>query len=740
MGLKGKRARPAAQKLTEPNKAGGYPLCLENHTGLPSWINHRNQAQKGFSLRAGVPYKFAAEYWRLWVTGGRMYDCKNQNNTALAGPARGPWTGIAKTARKGSIFGGAAVAMMLLSSPAALAETCSVLASPVGNLNTIVGFAGSVAGNATAAITTASTAFLLQSTAFVSAPGNPAPEQQGSGVWVRSVGGVVDVKSPSTSAVGFTVPSLPANNTFGQVNCNTQTHQTFVGVQFGHDVAKLNWDGWNVHFGTTAGYLEARNTTVGNNYVGGSFNSTVQTPFAGTYLTVTKGGFFADALLRVESYETAFNSPSLNIFNQSLNAHGVSFAASAGYNWTIPNTRWFIEPSAGIIVSRTSVDPFNTAGVPLPAGLPVQGVLQINDIKSTIGRAGVRTGTSFNLNNWVVSPFVAASVWHDFGDAPTANYNACSTCIVFFPAGAGVGASVPATLSSNFVGSTIGTFGQYSLGASAQLVNTGWVAFARVDYRKGDRLEGWDGTGGLRYHFTPEAGIPVIGKAPIMKAPAMMAAYNWTGFYIGGSAGAVFDYARMSFLSGDRTDSRGGGFIGGVQAGYNYQFAPSWVAGLEGGWDWTNVNSAKQCAPLFVPAGGGVTPLINTTCNSSADWVANAAARVGYLSGRALWYGKAGGAWAHESFSVTCNLNIATEGTCTSPTGGALVAASATTDRFGWLIGYGLEFAMTQKWTARAESTYMDFGHRNLTLNDGTVTNAGMRMITTKIGVNYKLN
>ena len=75
----------------------------------------------------------------------------------------------------------------------------------------------------------------------------------------------------------------------GPITCNTAVHTTFVGVQFGHDVARLNWNGWHVHFGTTAGYLESRGNTIGGNSLGGSFTNTVQSPFAGTYLAVSRG-------------------------------------------------------------------------------------------------------------------------------------------------------------------------------------------------------------------------------------------------------------------------------------------------------------------------------------------------------------------------------------------------------------------------------------------------------------------
>ena len=61
-------------------------------------------------------------------------------------------------------------------------------------------------------------------------------------------------------------------------------------------------------------------------------------------------------------------------------------------------------------------------------------------------------------------------------------------------------------------------------------------------------------------------------KAPVYTAPALV--YNWTGFYIGGHLGGAF--AGDNSLQG--SDAR---FLGGVQAGFDYQFAPNWVMGIE---------------------------------------------------------------------------------------------------------------------------------------------------------------
>jgi hypothetical protein len=51
--------------------------------------------------------------------------------------------------------------------------------------------------------------------------------------------------------------------------------------------------------------------------------------------------------------------------------------------------------------------------------------------------------------------------------------------------------------------SRVGTFYQAGLGISAQLLNTGFIGFARGDLRWGDNLNGASIVGGLRYSFGP---------------------------------------------------------------------------------------------------------------------------------------------------------------------------------------------------------------------------------------------
>jgi opacity protein-like surface antigen len=648
--------------------------------------------------------------------------------------------------------------MCLMGSSGALAQSCANLSlfgpgAPVTNTLGAIGTGLSAGLAVSSAVSAANTAFLTQSTAFVSAPGNPKPYQEGSGFWIRGVGGELSTSTTSqvaaTNGINPGGPVVPGTYN-GSTVCNSQFHQTFEGFQLGQDVAKLNVGGWNIHLGTTAGYLQTSGGFVEGNVGGGSFNSTTEAPFIGTYAVATYGSFYVDGILRYDYFQTQLNSPTANLFNQKLDAHGFTFSASSGYNYKVPNTSWFVEPSLGVVWSKESIDPFNAASPVFGAGGfsagNFSGTTQVSDINSILGRAGVRVGTTLKQDDIVFQPFVAVSVWHDFGSNITSTYSACPNCLFNGP--------TPDTLVARMTTNNIGTFGQYSVGVAGQVVNTGWLGFVRADFREGPNMSGLSGTGGIRYQFTPVA-------APAMPVKALPAPdyVNWSGVYVGAIGGAQGGHGSMYFLSsstsipglnfpgtgGSGSDMRPSGPLGGGTVGYNVQ-SGQLVYGIEGDLAWTGAQSSKQCQPLFPPLVPVNNSLFQTTCHDDIDWTATVAGRLGWaVSPHTLLYGKAGVAIAGERFSETCNLGPlnGTQGggfvqNCVNAAGAYVNAASASATALGLVLGYGTEFALTRNWSAKAEFDWLEFGHKSVTLSDGTAINTYQRAAQAKLGVNYK--
>jgi hypothetical protein len=96
----------------------------------------------------------------------------------------------------------------------------------------------------------------------------------------------------------------------------------------------------------------------------------------------------------------------------------------------------------------------------------------------------------------VWQPFVAASVWHEFASDARLNFTSAANLPIF-----------------DLTASRIGTYGQYAFGLSGQVRNTGWLGYARFDYRNGENVEGWGVNAGLRYQFGggAPAAMPIKG-------------------------------------------------------------------------------------------------------------------------------------------------------------------------------------------------------------------------------------
>jgi outer membrane autotransporter protein len=666
-----------------------------------------------------------------------------------------------KSGRKFEFIGAATVAVAVSACSTAQAQNCTgnftVNVPGFSRIPVPISFSSSFSPGVSAAnalissITAANTAFLTQSTAFVSAPPDPKPDQQGGGVWVRGVGGGLDLKTGSSingSALG-----AGANPVGGAIGCATHFRQDFAGVQFGQDIARLNaFGGWNLHLGTTAGYLETHGSSIGGNSIGGAFTSSTQAPFVGTYAVATYGNFYIDAVYRRNLFETTIDSPSLNISNQKLSSHGNSFASSMGYKYDVPNSIWFYEPSLGVVWSSVSVDPLNLPGPTAALGFGTTGnfpgTVQFNDIDSVIGRAGLRVGYTTTSGNMIYQPFFAVSVWHEFGKDVTANFFTCPGCTP----------TPPGLVTAAISNQNIGTYGQYSLGVNGQLMNSGWLGFARVDYRNGDRLDGWSGTGGIRYQYTPGSSpldmafamvdvadhamayaAKVTKTAPVFvtKAkPMVERPYNWTGWYLGGFGGADYGKGHMDFGSFSADPHTAGALLGGT-LGYNSQVG-SWVWGIEADAGWTNANGSVGCNN---PLAAG-QPLFLTDCRDKADWITTLTGRLGLAMGRALYYVKGGGAWVSESYSLVCHQapGAVPPLSCINPAGAPLATASAGDTRSGWTVGYGAEFGLTERWSAKGEVSLIGLGKKSLTATDGTVFNAGMDVVEGKVGVNYRLS
>jgi opacity protein-like surface antigen len=588
----------------------------------------------------------------------------------------------------------------------------SAYAQCIGQFSAIASVAGTI-----------NTAFLPGGSAFLSPEPNGAPDQQGGGVWSRAVGGTVDTK-PNTNFSGSFAVTTPAvlGGTGFQVplspSCGASVKQNFAGFEAGHDIARLNTGNSDWHFGVLAGYVGTKvdfpALGVGLPSQSGNFEA----PSAGLYASFSKGSFSADVQARL--YELQGES-----LGQRLDARGYSLAGNMSYRFDLPGS-WTLEPSVGGIFSRTSVDPLNIAPVTGSLGVPVSllsattlatlsGTMQVQDVESFLGRASVKLGTSLPVPSTqiVAYPFVTASVFHEFEGNVTASLAASGS----FPA---YGSTFQFQGAGNLTASGIGTYGQFGAGSAFQLADTGWLSFARVDYRTGEYIQGYSVSAGLRYQFNDPGHVAENrARYPVKAVPAE--GYDWTGPYAGVSAGSTWGRTHWAY-QGNTVDPDYAGVLVGGQAGYNYQTG-KFVWGIEADAGSSNARGAAACP---------IQPLLYS-CEDNIGALGSLTGRFGYAWGRALFYAKGG--WAFGDVTAGTSVNFVDPAAASPPAVGGV--AKSTDWENGWTAGVGMEFALTDRWSAKAEYMHYEFPQYAFTVAPNATSNATTAGDTVRIGVNY---
>jgi outer membrane immunogenic protein len=230
-----------------------------------------------------------------------------------------------------------------------------------------------------------------------------------------------------------------------------------------------------------------------------------------------------------------------------------------------------------------------------------------------------------------------------------------------------------------------------------------------------------------------DLGRPAPAPAPVYtKAPPPLPVFSWTGFYLGGNAGAAWGHGNVTdtFTGLNFSGTSNAVFTGGGQVGFNYQVS-SLVFGVEGDFDWL-ANNNNTGTGVLVALPGGVVNAFTASLNNR--WVTTLTGRLGVAWDRVLLYGKGGGAWVgNNGFTVT------------DLTTGASLSGSSNNSTTGWTAGAGLEWAFANNWTARVEYDFIGLSSRSFVVPVGvlagdtfTTSSNNIQMVT--VGVNYLFN
>jgi len=227
-------------------------------------------------------------------------------------------------------------------------------------------------------------------------------------------------------------------------------------------------------------------------------------------------------------------------------------------------------------------------------------------------------------------------------------------------------------------------------------------------------------------------------KAPVKETPKL---FDWSGAYAGVHLG-------YGWGKSDYTDNEYNGFppafptvnwavdtkglFGGLQAGYNWQRGSA-VFGIEGELGYLGLKgSAMQ--PGFDPFG---VPY-DAFGEFDRGWYGGLGGRLGYAMNRTLIYAKGGAVYSDAKVRFIDNCTAA-------PCGNGSIDASKKVG-WGYQIGGGVEHAVTDDWTIKAEYAYLDFGRKTITgvgltgMSTGITYNIGadLSVHTVRIGVNRR--
>jgi outer membrane immunogenic protein len=192
--------------------------------------------------------------------------------------------------------------------------------------------------------------------------------------------------------------------------------------------------------------------------------------------------------------------------------------------------------------------------------------------------------------------------------------------------------------------------------------------------------------------------------------------------------------------------------IGGFEAGYNWQFAPTWVLGIEADISGLANSGAKFGATQVAPRPGFPADTYTSTLSVSQklDWLGTVRGRLGFLAAPTwLIYGTGGLAYGNAT-SSTAISGAETPNTGTTNISGA---GSVSSVRFGWTAGVGAEYMFIPNWTVKAEWLHYDLGSASysngpltglltgtntVSFTDASTSTAKFSGEIVRFGVNYK--
>ena len=265
----------------------------------------------------------------------------------------------------------------------------------------------------------------------------------------------------------------------------------------------------------------------------------------------------------------------------------------------------------------------------------------------------------------------------------------------------------------------------------------------------------------------------------------------WQGFYAGLNAGygfgtannaAQFGWANPAYFNYSAYDAAQagtqaaafagansfmgqgitqGGFIGGGQVGYNYQYGQSFILGFEADMQGSGI-SGQGNTNGFAPYSSGISVysttdgyLTNGTVQAGINWMGTARGRIGYLITPTVLMYATGGLAYGGTYLKTFPNTITTSNSGNSASNTAIWTQNSQQNfNVGWTAGAGAEWMMAPNWSIKGEALYYDLGNTTVSntaysgygsqaaINPigGSSTRAYYQGVIARAGVNYHFN
>jgi outer membrane immunogenic protein len=206
-----------------------------------------------------------------------------------------------------------------------------------------------------------------------------------------------------------------------------------------------------------------------------------------------------------------------------------------------------------------------------------------------------------------------------------------------------------------------------------------------------------------------------------LKAEPVAPRFSWTGCYLGAHVGGGRGSKDMTdpvalvqdTLSGTPvtagittvTTNPTGAVIGG-EIGCDYQFAGNAVIGIEGTASGTTMRGSSFVGLPAATAAGFPGEFALVQANN--DFLASVTGRIGYAFDTVLLYGRGGFAVAGDKYDVS---------------GGDFAGLGpfhfqGADNRYGWVVGGGVDWAFTPHWSMNVEYDFYHFGSGGILMTD----------------------